>query len=471
MDCRSVACGGARATSEEEPDDNALRPLVAVVRSTGDAVVSIGPGCRITTWNHGAESCYGYSAAEAIGKPIGMLIPEERRDEWRALCEGLKRGKPVERCETERLRKDGTVVAVAMSLAPMTDDKGALVSIASLSRDITKRKRAEEALRQSEEQYRSLYSKTPAMMHSIDRNARLVSVSNMWLETLGYERAEVIGRKVVEFVTPESRRYAEEVVMPAFFKTGASKDIAYQFVKKNGEVIDVLLSATSEKDAHGRVLRSLSVLVDVTERKRAEAHQKLLIDELNHRVKNTLATVQSIAMASARSAQSLERFQEAFEGRLLALSHVHDLLASSAWQGVSLKDLLERTLAPYGGDEGRVAIEGPAVQLGSNAAVGLAMAFHELATNAVKYGALSAPGGRAVVTWTAHRWSGPGALEIRWVERNGPPVAPPSRRGFGSRLIERGLARALDAELRLEFLPAGLECGMRLPLSRKVSPA
>ena len=133
-------------------------------------------------------------------------------------------------------------------------------------------------MRESEERYRRLYNETPAMLHSIDQKGQLISVSNRWLDTLGYTRAEVLGRKTTEFLTEESRHYAENVILPKFFKTGYCSDVPYQFFKKNGEILDILLSATAEKDEDGHVLRSLAVMLDVTEKKKAE----LQIAEMNH---------------------------------------------------------------------------------------------------------------------------------------------------------------------------------------------
>ncbi len=149
------------------------------------------------------------------------------------------------------------------------------------SHDIVRRRIAEEELRQSEERYRSLYHNTPAMLHSIDAQGRLISVSDYWVEALGYEREEVIGERVTKFLTEDSRRYAEEEVLPEFFKTGVAKDVSYQYVRKDGSVIDVLLSAITERDQIGEIRRSLAVLVDITERKRAEEELKRAQEKLS----------------------------------------------------------------------------------------------------------------------------------------------------------------------------------------------
>jgi len=149
------------------------------------------------------------------------------------------------------------------------------------SLEISQRKSVEKALRESEERYRSLYHNTPAMLHSIDLRGRLVSVSDYWAEALGYKRNEVIGKKLTEFLTRESRRYAEQTVFPVFFKNGFCKDISYQFIKKNGEKIDILLSAIAERDSEGRIVRTLAVSIDVTERKRGEEALKTAKEALS----------------------------------------------------------------------------------------------------------------------------------------------------------------------------------------------
>jgi two-component sensor histidine kinase len=174
------------------------------------------------------------------------------------------------------------------------------------------------------------------------------------------------------------------------------------------------------------------------------SRQRLLVEELNHRVKNTLATVQSIASQTFREEPDPKAFHEAFQKRLAALSRTHNRLSEVAWAGLPLRDVLAAEMAPYADGADRVAIDGPDVKLTPSASLAFGMAFHELATNAAKYGAFSVPDGRVRVQWRIDDVSGARHLRMAWRESNGPPVTPPSRRGVGSHLIERGLAHQLD---------------------------
>jgi two-component sensor histidine kinase len=207
------------------------------------------------------------------------------------------------------------------------------------------------------------------------------------------------------------------------------------------------------------------VVQDVSERKIAERRQKLLIDELNHRVKNTLATVQSLAAQTARAAPSPPLFRERFEGRLAALSKAHDQLTMRHWENAELRELLTASLAPYAGaSSNRIVLRGEDLVLRPRAVLTLAMAFHELTTNAAKYGALSVPGGRVEIVWRPEEENGRTVLRIGWFEQGGPPVAPPKRRGFGSRLIEGSIAAELGGSARIDYAPEGLTCEMTMPM-------
>jgi two-component sensor histidine kinase len=191
------------------------------------------------------------------------------------------------------------------------------------------------------------------------------------------------------------------------------------------------------------------------EAKRAERQERLLIEELNHRVKNTLAVVQAIAHQTFRNGDASDAARRAFEGRLIALSTAHDLLTQSNWESASLRDIAADTFVSQGADGRRLSLDGPDIHLAPKQALALALALHELCTNAVKYGALSNEAGRIGIRWA--RKSGR-ALNIEWTETGGPAVSEPERRGFGSRLIEQSLARDLDARVKLDFHPTGVRC-------------
>lgn len=231
----------------------------------------------------------------------------------------------------------------------------------------------------------------------------------------------------------------------------------------------LLTNAMPIRDGEGSVRGAVAAAVDITARQQAEQQRELLINELNHRVKNTLASVQSVAMQTLRNSGTLAAFQDAFVSRLVALSRAHDLLTRGHWQSAALHDIVRQTLEPYGLDPERIRFAGPSIRLSPSAAVSLSMGLHELATNAAKYGSLSDMRGRIEIDWSIDRTAGQPVLAIDWTERDGPPVTPPSRRGFGSRLIERGIAQELDGQVALAFDAAGVQCRIRLPLSERVS--
>jgi two-component sensor histidine kinase len=214
------------------------------------------------------------------------------------------------------------------------------------------------------------------------------------------------------------------------------------------------------------------------ERQETAQRQSLLIRELHHRVKNTLATVQALLGASARSATSVETFYGAFSDRIVSLAKTHNLLTEDYWQTASLQEMLRNELGPYD-DGGRIALAGPSVELNADLAVPTGMAIHELTTNAAKHGALSRPGGRIAVAWdvvgpeTAEGEDHPARrLRLDWTETGGPPTVEPTRRGFGSNLLQRVLTVQCGADIRFEFRPTGLHFHMEAPLvARRLVPS
>ena len=238
--------------------------------------------------------------------------------------------------------------------------------------------------------------------------------------------------------------------------------LEYRVLHPNGDVRWLYSRGKLIPDSSGRLTLLVGACTDITARKRQEEHRELLLDELNHRVKNTLAIVQSIAMQTLRGAASEAQVRDNLESRLVSLAKAHDVLTAGHWQGGDLKQLVRSSLQAYAQDgHPRFALEGRDLHLRPKALLAVAMALHELATNAVKYGALSNTTGQVKITWQAtdnHHF------RLIWNESGGPAVIPPRRRGFGSRLIEQGLTQDILAQVEMEFAPEGLCCTIEAPL-------
>jgi len=239
------------------------------------------------------------------------------------------------------------------------------------------------------------------------------------------------------------------------------------FVHKDGHFYPVGFTASPIRDDEARIIGTIIEVRDITEEKAAAERQRLLTNELNHRVKNTLATVQSIA-AQTFKGKTDGVARQTFDARMVALSNTHNVLTAENWESASLRSVVEGAVAPHAlaeVDTARFDLVGPDTRLHPKVAVTLAMALHELMTNAAKYGALSVPEGRVGVSWTLEPEGSGERLDLVWTETGGPPVAPPARRGFGSRLIERQLPLEFDGSADLTFAPTGVICRLRIPLT------
>ena len=280
----------------------------------------------------------------------------------------------------------------------------------------------------------------------------------------GYTGLEAMGQPITILV-PEGRLDETPQILDRI-RHGERVD-AYETQRrhKDGSILDILLRVSPIRNGDGRVVGASKIARDIYDRRAAERHQRCLQDELNHRVKNTLMTIQSIASQTLRTSPEPATFRRAFEARLHALSRAHDLLETGQWSSVELVDVLARSLAPFA-DMARIWMGGPSVRLGPEATVSLGLAFNELTLNAVAAGALSGPEGLLTVTWeTADCGDGRGpCLRFDWLERLDKPVAAPTRKGFGRRFLEDALGRQLGGRVALTFRPKGLRCHLDLPL-------
>lgn len=338
---------------------------------------------------------------------------------------------------------------------------------AQLQTEIAGRKAFNDALRESEAKYRTLFEAIDEGFCIIEKveskpgepiDFRYLAANPAFAVQSGV--GDVVGKTIREAFPGEPQEWFE--TYDAILTTGRAVRFERDLATQN-RVLD--LYAVRIEDGTER--RVGVVFADITERRRHEERQKMLLHELNHRVKNTLATVQSIAMQSFRNARDTEQAQRQFEDRLFALSKVHDILTQESWERAPLAKIVAEVVAPYRRADSRFAIEGPNVWLPPHYALALALALHELCTNAVKYGALSNDRGRIGIAWTVAARG----LLMRWTETGGPLVMPPRRRGFGSRLIERGLKQDLGGEVRMDFAATGVVCTIEAPLHARGADA
>jgi PAS domain S-box-containing protein len=392
-----------------------------------------------------------------------MMHPDDAPEIVRQIVDALARRTEV--TVKGRYRDAGGQVRVLETHArPRFSAKGEFLGMIGVNVDVTERELAEKALRKSEERFRLAVEAAPSAMVMSDRNGRIVLINAQAEKLFGYRRDELIGEPI-ELLVPERYRrmhprYRDDYgAGPSARPMGVGRDLFC--LRKDGSEIPVEIGLSPIETLDG--VMALAAIVDISERKRADRERELLLAELNHRVKNTLAVVQGIAHQTFKGDNASKEARSGFEGRLVALGVAHNLLTQANWENASMDQLAQDALQATGGNKSRISLSGPRVLLPPKAALSITMALHELATNAMKYGALSNDSGRIFLEW--RREDGPPPqLKLRWREENGPPVAPPRRRGFGSLLLDRTLAQDLDASVRTLFNPEGLVCEIDAPL-------
>lgn len=336
---------------------------------------------------------------------------------------------------------------------------GAFLGLTGVNTDVTEREEAEKALRDSEERFRLLVEASPSGMVMTDGAGRILMINALAERVFGYERDELLGREI-EVLVPPVAREAHPALRASHMVDGqrpVKREVTGR--RKDGREMPLEVGVNPILTLDG--IRVIATVADIAERKQAEAQRELLLAELNHRVKNTLAVVQGLAYQTFRKIDAQAR--RAFEGRLQALATAHDLLTRSRWESTSLAQLVNDTLQPAGPHRARIMADGPAIRLSPHAALTIGLALHELFTNTLKYGALSNDTGKVTLAW--RYLEGEGKLRIEWRESGGPTVSRPKHRGFGSLLLEKTLARDLDGRVALAFEPAGVSCVIEMPMS------
>jgi PAS domain S-box-containing protein len=295
----------------------------------------------------------------------------------------------------------------------------------------------------------------------------IIFANDSFLSLTGYDREEVLGKSFNFLMANGSDAEALTRIKAEFEGSSSGTEVLCR--RKDGSEFWAGVFVSPVRDAGGDIVQYFASLVDLTKHKEDEVRSRMLIDELNHRVKNTLSTVQSIVWQTLRTTTDPKAIRQSIESRLFALSRSHDLLTREKWESAGLRDIAHDALEPFGvsgGRADRIVIAGENIRFPPKSALALGIAFNELATNAVKYGALSNAVGSILIEWTMETTPAEKRLLLNWTEKGGPPVTPPAHKGFGSRVIERGLAHELEGAVHLDYRPDGLVCTMDIPLPR-----
>jgi PAS domain S-box-containing protein len=362
--------------------------------------------------------------------------------------------------ENRFVSNTGTIWTRWTNRAVAFDDAGNWLLAQSTGIDITEGKLAEEALAAAHHKLQAIIDNATAIIYAFDLEERFVLANAAVAALFNTTPRQMIGKRRHEFMPKEDADRHEANDREAI---AAGRALEFEEQSQLSRSITWLTTKFPLRDPQGRIYAVAGISTDITERKIQEERIKLLLREVNHRSKNLLALVQAVARQTA--AANPEEFLESFSERVQALARSQDLLVDADWKGVGLAELVRLQLAHFGGLIGSgIKIRGPSLLVSASASQTLGMAIHELATNAGKYGALSIPEGRVTIAWGLEaNGAGGGTFTMRWRERGGPPVAPPSRSGFGSTVIGRLVEGSLDAKVDLDFLSAGLSWRLRCP--------
>lgn len=414
---------------------------------------------RIVTWNKGAERLKGWKAEDIIGKPYTVLhTPESRarNSPGRELRIAAEQGRFEE--EAPRMRKDGSVFAAHVTLFPLRDENGDVTGFVKVTRDISENSNSGRAILESRRRMEGIVQSAMDAIVTIDDSQAIVLFNPAAEKMFGYSANEVLGQPVT-MLMPERYRGSHGDHVRRFFESGVlnrklESHNELKALRRSGE--EFPMEASISQVTVGGQRFGTMILRDITQRKTSEEARALLAREVDHRAKNALAVAQ--ALVSLTRADTVEDFAEAIRGRIESLGRAHSLLSQSHWRGAPLEQLIRDELSPCAKD-GQLEIAGPKISCSAGTVQSLSLLFHELATNAVKHGALGCESGKVTINWSLD----PGALKVEWAESGGPPVGRPKGEGFGSRLLRQVAGRQLNAKIEFIWEPSGLRVEIRMP--------
>jgi PAS domain S-box-containing protein len=431
----------------------------ALVESSDDPIVSKDLNGIVISWNPAAERLFGHSAQDMIGQSIRKLLPPDRQDEEDMILGRIARGQKVSQFPTQRLHRDGHLLDIAVTVSPVRDAAGTIVGASKIARDIGPMLENQRRLRDSEQRLRMLADNIAQFAWIAEPDGTLIWYNQRWYDYTGTTFDEMRGWGWRHVQHPDHVERVENHYVECL-ASGEEWEDTFPLKGRDGQYRWFLSRAMPIRDEAGQIVWWFGTNTDITEQRDQAEQIRLLLLEVNHRSKNMLSTIQALARRSDRDGPG---FMQRFEDRVRSLAVNQDILVKREWREVPLAELVAGQLAYLGATANAIAVEGPPLSLRPRAAEVVGMALHELATNSLKYGALSVDSGRVKVGWDQEELElGEGGVRIWWRESHGPPVSPPARSGFGTRLICDVPRHNLAARVELHYHSEGvcwlLEC-------------
>ncbi len=440
-------------------DGRLLEALLDVVAAL---VVVLDRSGTVVGFNRACERATGFAAEEILGTKLwDRLIADDEIEGVRAVFDELSAGRFPNAHDNDWFTKSGERRHVSWSNTALLDADGSVEWVIGTGIDVTETRRNARALVESELRYRRILETANEGVWIIDVDGHFTFINEKMAAMLGATISEAAAQSLWDFIDEDWRDAARRHL-------GARSDGARQqhdvlFRHRDGSALYAIVNTNPISDGHGRFIGTLGMVTDITERRTVEERQRRLTAELDHRVKNALATVVALAEETSRSTSSVEVYRDTLGARIRMMARAHEALARSAWQGVHFDELAFEVLLPFARDA-RIQVGGPDVHLPPFVTLPLALTLHELTTNSVKHGALAADQGVVRLEWKLET---PDLLRIAWRESGGPRVTATPTEGIGLALVRDFVEYELGGGVALAFAPSGFACDLEIPLSTR----